>query len=397
MTTGDSLRDDRPLRIAFFSDSMLPVLNGVSISIDTLVGQLRNLGHSVHLFGPEGPPPPGERRRRKETDPNIHRFPAVETPFAKGYPIAYPPFYPMLSTFRKYTFDIIHTHTPFIVGFVGLRWAESHEIPIVSTYHTLYDRYAHYLPIVPRRYSRFRIAKHTNYYYNTVQHVITPSEASLKWLRRHDVHTPTTIIPTATATPQRIDRDAARIRLGFQPNQRILLYVGRLAREKNLDTLLEACAIALSANQNLRLVLVGDGPYRDSVTDLARKLGIGDRVQFAGFVPRIEVDIYYAAADLFVFTSITETQGLVLQEAMRYGLPSVTVFGGGASEVIVEGENGIVSKNDPIQFASDVIRTVTDSSLLNKLQVGASRSAEEHSITAMADQVLAVYRGVLHG
>lgn len=384
------MNSNSPLRIAFFSDSMLPVLNGVSISIDILVSQLRNLGHSVHLFGPGFP-------GIVENDPNTHRFRTFESPWSKGYPAAMPPFYPMLSTFRRYTFDVIHTHTPFVVGFVGLRWAESHEIPIVSTYHTLYDRYAHYFAVVPRRYARFRIAKHTNFYYNNVQHVITPTDASLKWLRRHDVSTPVTVIPTASAPRQQINREAARAKLGFLSGHKILLYVGRLAKEKNLECLLDSAAIAFKSDATLRLVVVGDGPHRESITAHARKLAIGDRVRFAGFVARTEVDEYYAAADLFVFASITETQGLVLQEAMRYGLPAVTIIGGGASEAIEDGDNGVLSVNDPAAFASDILQTVTNPLLMSKLQVGASRSAEEHSITAMADQVVGVYRGVVNG
>lgn len=372
-----------------FSDSALPILNGVSISIDALVGELRNQGHSVHVFTAGFP---GHR----DDDPNTYRFWAMETPWTKGYPLAFPPFLGMLHKFRKHSFDLIHTHTPFTIGFVGLRWAQSHEIPIVSTYHTLYDRYAHYIPYFPRRYVRYKIAKHTNFYYNRCDHVVTPSEAAKRWLQRHSVSTPVTVIPTGTPSRRFLDRSEARRDLGIAPEHRILLYVGRIAREKNLDHLLEAAAIAFRQDHNLRLWLVGDGPYYAACSTLAREMGIGDRVRFVGFVPRAEVDRYYAAADLFVFASITETQGLVVQEAMTYGLPAVVAAGGGAGAAVVSGVNGFVTKNEPTDLAAHALMLLNDESLYTRTSEAAARSVRSTStIAGMTHAVVDVYRLVL--
>jgi 1,2-diacylglycerol 3-alpha-glucosyltransferase len=292
----------KALRIAIFSDSVWPVLNGVSISIQLLVAELRNQGHYVHVFAPRF-------AGYQETDPNTIRFRAIETPWSKGHPIAYPPYWRKLRRFRQQEFDVIHTHTPFMLGFVGLRWAESHQIPIVSTYHTLYDRYAHYMSAFPRRYIRFRVAKHTNFYYNSVNQVITPSEISKRWLLRHGVETPITVIPTGVPKRQLIPRAEARQQLDIPPDQRILLYVGRLAKEKNLETLLGMAKQVTEAEKHARIWLVGDGPYREECLQIAARHGIGDKVRFVGSVPRAEVDKFYAAADLFTFASVTETQG----------------------------------------------------------------------------------------
>lgn len=389
MTLGDPSLE-RPLRIAMFSDSVLPILNGVSISVDALVTELRNQGHSVHVYANRYP-------RHKDRDPNTFRFNAIEFPFWRGYPLLMPPLLPMLYKFRQHIYDVIHSHTPFMVGMVALRWAESHEIPIVSTYHTLYDRYAHYVRCLPRRYVRFRIAKHTNYYYNRVQHVITPTDASAKWLRRHSVSSPVTIIPTGSPRPPLLDRTETRHRLGIRPEHRVLLYVGRLAREKNLETLFQAVKLAIQSDPNIRLLVVGDGPYRARCTELVRELGIGDRVRFEGFVPRTDVDQYYAAADLFVFSSISETQGLVVQEAMLHGLPAVAVMGGGASEAIVDGENGFIVRNDPREMASAVLDILVNDRELLRLSEGARRSCRGTGIPEMAHSVLEVYRTVIAG
>ncbi|MCC7434760.1 MAG: glycosyltransferase family 4 protein [Methanoregulaceae archaeon] len=381
------MTDSRRLRIALFSDSALPILNGVSISIRSLVHELRSRGHSVTIFT-------AAHFKYRDPDPNTIRFPAIETPWTKGYPLAFPPFYPMLREFRKHEFDIVHTHTPFTIGYVGLRWAESHDLPIVSTYHTLYDRYAHYIPL-PRRYIRFKIAKHTSFYYNNVDHVITPSEASMKWLQRHSVTTPVTVIPTGVSNGAMIDRAEARMSLGVAPDERILLYVGRIAQEKNLGTLFESVAMAFREDPRLRLWLVGDGPYREEARAMVRALGIGDRVRFVGFVPREEVDPYYAAADLFVFTSVTETQGLVVQEAMAFGLPAIVAVGGGASASVEHGVNGFIVKNEAQEVTTHIQRVLADDHLYARLSEAARDSVRGYTTADMGGRVLDLYRHVI--
>lgn len=376
------------LRIAIFSDSALPILNGVSISINDLINELRNLGHSVHLFTADNP-------GYKDEHSNVFRFRAMELPIAKDYPLAIPPFYRALKHFRKNDFDIIHTHTPFTIGFVGLRWAESHELPLVSTYHTLYDRYVHYIPIFPRRYLRFRLARHTNFYYNSANQVITPSHIAEKWLRRHSVKTPITVIPTGIPLPRMIQRADARAKFNIPPEHKILLYVGRLAQEKNLDTLFETVAQVFAHDPSVRLWMVGDGPYRQSCASLLRKLGIGDRVRLVGAVPRAEVDEYYAAADLFVFTSISETQGLVVGEANSYGLPAVVADGGGASEGVIPGVNGYIERNDPGALADRILRTFSNEQELLVLSEGARRQSRLNTPQACAEKVVEVYRKAL--
>jgi glycosyltransferase involved in cell wall biosynthesis len=381
---------DRRLKIALFSDSALPVLNGVSVSIEALVTNLRQMGHSVHIFT-------ASHFGYRDPDPNTYRFPAISTPWTRGYPLAYPPFYPMIRHFRKHSFDIIHTHTPFTVGFVGLRWGESHEIPVVSTYHTLYDKYAHYSPFFPKRYVRYKIAKHTNFYYNSTNHVIVPSDAAQRWLRRHSVRTPISVIPTGIGQGTSIVRAEARAILGVNPDQRMLLYVGRIAREKNMEMLFRAVSRAFDSDPSLVFWLVGDGPMRSECVDLARDLGIGDRVRFVGFIPRNEVDMYYAAADLFVFASMTETQGLVVGEAMSYGLPPVVVSGGGASAAVQDGENGIIVGNDAQALSSAILQILNHDVAYTRISEAARKSMRGQTVSAMAQKVVDVYDQVLGG
>lgn len=384
----DATPTKRSLRVAIFSDSYVPIVNGVSISIESLVHELRERGHSVHIFTTSC-------RGHRDEDPNVNRFLSIRLPSAPGYPLAIPPFYPWIRAFRNQQFDIIHTHTPFTVGFVGLRWAESHRIPIVSTYHTLYQRYVHYVPFVPRAYLLYRIAKHTNYYYNRCAHVIAPSEAAERSLRRHGVRSPISIIPTGTPKPKTLSRDEARDLLGMRGNEKVLLYVGRVAPEKNLRLLFEALALVVAQRPETRLWLVGDGPARKQLQSLARTLGVGDKVRFVGAVPRRDVDTYYIAADLFVFSSMTETQGLVIGEAMSYGLPAVAVDGGGAGENIQEDVNGYKVGNSPIQLAEKTLEVLSNPALLGRLSEGARRSVKRWTVEDYCDAVLDVYSTVL--
>ncbi len=382
------MKSDGPLKIAVFSDSALPILNGVSVSIDQMIRQFRHFGHSVHLFTSGYP-------GHSETDPNTHRFFAAHTPFARDYPLSLPPFYPWLREFRRHDFDIVHTHTPFTVGFVGLRWAESHEIPIVSTYHTHYDKYEHYIPVFPKAYVRYKIAKHLNYYYNSVDHVVTPSEASRKWLQRHAVRKPVSVIPTGIPLAKNLDRSEIRTRLGVSPDQKVILYAGRVAREKNLDVFFATAQVVMSKNPHAVLWIVGDGPAKERYRRMANELRIGDRTTFFGFVPRADVDQFYAAADLFLFASQTETQGLVVSEAMSYGLPAVVVNSGGAAEAVSDSVNGYRVSNSPAELSGAVLRILENEQLRLEFGVGARSAALELSIPYMAQSIIDVYRGVI--
>jgi glycosyltransferase involved in cell wall biosynthesis len=378
----------RGLKVAVFSDSASPVANGVSVSIDTLIAALRRRGHSVHLYTSRFP-------GHVDSDPNVHRFPSIRSPWTGDYPLAVPPFYPWFAEFKRQGFDIVHTHTPFTVGFVGLRWAESTETPIVATYHTHYDKYVHYMPFFPRRYLRYKVAKHTHFYYNSVDHVVTPSEASRRWLLRHSVSTPVSVIPTGVPEPKMFDRSEVRSQFGADPDTRVLLYAGRIAVEKNIRLILEAAQTVLSLRRSCVLWIVGDGPARAAFTEEARLLGIGDRTVFWGSVPRHDVDRFYAAADVFLFASMTETQGLVVTEAMTYGLPAVVVQGGGASQAVTDGVSGFIVPNNPDDMASHVLRLLDDDTLAASVSRAARHDGLNLTVGAMAGKIETLYHQVV--
>jgi glycosyltransferase involved in cell wall biosynthesis len=265
---------------------------------------------------------------------------------------------------------------------------------VVATYHTHYDRYSHYVPVLPQFYVRYKIAKHTHYFYNRVKAAVTPSRASERWLKRHNVLQPIHVIPTGIPPPRPLDRVAMRGKLGISPGSTTALYVGRLAPEKNLQVMLESVALAMEQDPALRLIIVGDGPMRQDLISMSRALGIGSRVRVEGAKPREKVDEYYAACDLFVFCSVTETQGLVVMEAMSYGLPAVLAAGGGASDPLIDGVNGCLCHNDPDAISKAILR-VCESDRLPILSQGARKSSRRWSIDQMTERILGVYGEVL--
>jgi glycosyltransferase involved in cell wall biosynthesis len=379
---------DRPLRLAIFSDSAPPIINGVSVSIQALTDGLRARGHEVHLFATGYP-------NRNESVEFEHRFFGVMTPASKDYPLAIPPFIKCRAEFDKINFDLVHTHTPFTVGYMGKRWAKSAGVPVVSTYHTHYDEYAHYAPLLPEDQVRKWIRAHTERYYEDVDHIITPSDASLRWLRSHNVHQDASVIPTGVPVPTPLDRAESRTKLGLKMDSEIIVTVGRLSHEKSVDRTIRAFAFVAEARPHAELVIVGDGPAREELEELSHNLGISPKVHFIGAVHPSEVAPYYAAADVFAFSSTTETQGLVIIEAMSHGLPALIARGGGAQHAVDDGDSGLILDASEHVLADALIHVLEDPDLRERLSKGARVTADEYSIDRMIDRILYVYIQVL--
>lgn len=373
-----------------FSDSLLPLANGVSVSVDTLTQALRDQGHYVELYGPRFP------GHIDAPEAATVRFDSIRLPWADRYPIAIPPAFPFLPRFRRGNFDVVHTHTLGISGYIGLKWAKAHDLPLVATYHTLYDRYAHYCTILPRRYVRYKIAAHTKDFFNSAQAVLTPSRYSKRWLERHKIKTPIEILPTAIRPARPVDREKARLQLGISPEAKVLLTVGRVVNEKHLDCLLRSCVTALKQlGADALFLIVGDGPYREELARKANASGIAHQIRFTGHVPPDSLSSYYSAADLFVFASTTETQGLVVQEAMAYGLPAALIIGGGASSAIENGVTGFAAANSPDALAATIVQAFSDPIRLASIGEAARERVSAYTPSDMASRVAEIYESVL--
>lgn len=379
------------MRIGIFSESYEPVVNGVTVSILTLTRELKKLGHEIFVFAP------GVRGHIDVENPTV-RFPSVTTWKAKDYPIAIPYLPRLTEKVRRLNLDLIHTHTPFMLGRLGLKMARKLDIPCVTTNHTQYIQYAHYFPIAPRSTTRKMIRGYLKWYYNQADSVVVPSRPIEDLLRSYGVDTPIHIIPTAielNTSDQSDARSAIRSQYGIPADAKVLIYVGRLAREKNMDLLFRMFELVIRKHKDAYMLLVGEGPYESGCRELCTDLKLDERTIFAGPVPMDQVAKYYLSADLFTFPSVSDTQGLVLWEALQAGLPCVAVRAGGAPEMLVDGEDSLLTEDCPVDFSSKVDILLNDHEMMRRFSEQALINGSRFLPREMAARMIAVYDSVL--
>lgn len=374
------------MKVAIFSESYLPYLNGVSISIRILHEELTRRGYEVWIYAPHYP----DYRDEVQV---VRRLPSFRTPFEPDYPIGWL-FAPRLwREFRQQGFDVVHTHTPFFVGMAGASWARRAGVPLVSTYHTLYEEYLHYVPgFVPKGLVRRVLRWHLRRYYEQVASVMTPSEIGAEVLRRYGVQKPITPIRNPVLPFPNVTKEQARAELGIPDDVWMLLYVGRMAPEKNVHVLLKAMPHILRGCPNARLWLVGPGPALDSLKAQAEAMQLQEVVYFTGPVPRDRVSLYLLSADLFTFPSVTESQGLVLDEAQAAGLPCIVANGGGAPEAVDYGRTGLVVEPTPEAFVEATLHLTRHAEEREALRQRAMTKRETLSVPAVVDRIIAVYK-----
>ncbi|MCC6483954.1 MAG: glycosyltransferase [Armatimonadetes bacterium] len=376
------------MHIGIFSESFAPVVNGVSISIETLGRELEKRGHRVSYFAPNFPGYQDERS-------NVYRLRSVRPSSIPDYPIALPGGNRMFDLFCSLRVDLVHTHTPFVVGTAGLGWAEATSVPVVSTNHTLYTEYVHYFH-GPSWMWRWLVVAWMRYYYNRCNAVIVPSNATGKILQSYGVKTPWRAIPTGIELNNgHSERFDLRAKYRMMPQDRLLVYVGRIAKEKNLELLLESFKIVSAEEPRARLVIVGGGPYLEELKENAKIKGIGVRTTFTGPLERARLRDVFSQADIFVFPSLTETQGLAVGEAAAEGLPSVAVASGGIPEFVRDGETGYLVGNDAREFSGRVLSLLRDDEQRRSFGAAARAFSGSLSVDAMISKVLEVYETAL--
>jgi glycosyltransferase involved in cell wall biosynthesis len=379
------------VKVALFSDSYRPRLSGVVHSVAALVRALRRLGVCVHLFAPAYP---GYR----DSEPDVHRLRALHLPQYPDFPLLVPIQPGLMGHIRAIAPDVVHVHSPFLAGRLGSGSARALRVPLVFTHHTLYPAYVHYVPWIPRPVAARFVRAHVVRFCNRCDAVIAPSRAVLDLLRAQGVRSRIEVIPTAALDLEAITRipPADRRVLGIPQGRILVVYVGRLAREKGLELLLEAFARACGSRP-LHLLLVGDGPERAGLERRVREAGISDRVTFAGARPHSEALAWMKASDVFMFASSTETHGLAVVEAMACGLPVAAVEAMGTSETVTHGRTGLLVDPDPEALAAAVVWLADHPDLRRRMGEQARAAALNWSEAAQAERVLALYRSVREG
>ena len=394
------------MRVGLFTESYDPIINGVSTSVKTLAAELAAAGHAPVVIAPRFP---GFADETQSADPPVLRLPSLRTRLNPSNPFVVPPvvgWTPSLlraDNDRRTALDLVHTQQPFGLGMHGRRYARRRGVPLVSTYHTLYDEYLHYFPFLPRPATRTLMARHLRRYYNDCDAVIVPSRAAGRVLERLGVtETSLHVVPTGVPPPPAVMPRAveqARSAFDLPPDAPVLLFVGRLAREKSLDLLLRAFARLPADGASAPppiLLLAGSGPYLPACRRLVRDLGIEARVRFAGFLSRTQLAPVYAAATLFVFPSATDTQGVVLSEAQSHGLPCVVVNGGGAPEFVRDGVDAlVVPPRDVAAFHAAAAVLLADPARRRAMGEAALTNPLRPTPAGMARQIIGVYEAAL--
>ena len=388
------------MRIGIFTDTYPPYINGVSTSVSMLENALRKKGHQVYIVTVNTE----NMRYKYENDEHIIRIPGVPIGI---YDYRLTGVYPLkaINKIRKWNLDVIHSHTEFGVGTFARIIAKQYNIPLVHTYHTMYEDYVHYITKGYFNNTSKKIVEYlTNFYCNqTATELIVPTKKTYdlfkeKYKYTRNVH----IIPTGIEVERfyKENTDPAKLeeirkKHGLNKGDFVILYVGRLGQEKSVDVLIEAHQ-ELAREYKAKLLIVGDGPDMDTYKNLVHKLKIDDNVIFTGKVPWTEVTLYYQIADIFATASKSETQGLTVIEAMAASLPVVAVDDESFRNVIVDGLNGHLFDTKK-EYKKYVKSFIDEPSKLQQFSKQARINADTYSSKYFAERVLDVYRLAING
>jgi 1,2-diacylglycerol 3-alpha-glucosyltransferase len=347
------------MRIGLFSDTYSPDINGVVSSIVTLQNALENLGHDVFVVTNQ------PKIFTTTLENNILRLPGIELKSMYGYTMSSPLHLRALKQIEEMKLDIIHVHTEFGIGLFARIVSKRLIIPLVSTYHTTYEDYTHYInPLHMKsveRLARRSVSKLSKLYGSSCQAMISPSEKTKEMLLGYGITREIYVIPTGLNL-SRFDKKntnpamvkSLRAKYGISEETFVILYVGRLAKEKSIDYVIDGFNELDLAHQDIKLMIVGGGPDEEGLVHLVKTLKIEDKVIFTGKIPSLEVPAYYHASDAFVSASLTETQGMTFIEALAAECPLFARPDDVLTELVIEDKTGYYFKSTH-EFASKVM------------------------------------------
>jgi 1,2-diacylglycerol 3-alpha-glucosyltransferase len=380
------------MKILFISDVYFPRINGVSTSIETFRRELREMGHTVDMIAPDYMAPSPD-------ESGIWRIPARELPFdPEDRLMQFGRIMALEAELREKQYDIIHIQTPFVAHYAGVKLAKRLGIPCVETYHTFFEEYFHhYIPLLPRPITSLFARRFSRHQGNSLNGMVIPSRPMLEVLKNYGVATRTEIIPTGLepASFTTGNRTEFRDRYGIEQNRPMMLFVGRVAHEKNIGFLLKVAHRVRQDIPGALFLVAGEGPARESLEHEARALELNGNVKFIGYLDRhTELNSCYRAADVFVFSSRTETQGLVLLEAMAQGIPVVSTAEMGTKDVLFEGKGVRIAREDVEDFSAKVIALLNDANGRGRLGEAGREYANGWSAARQAQRMLEFYVSV---
>ena len=379
------------MKILFISDVYYPRINGVSTSIKSFKENLEQLGHDVSLIAPE-------YRNHLCSEKWIKRVSSFQVPYDPEDRLMN---YFELKKLKKWVesekFDLIHIHTPFMAHYFGLNLRKTLSIPCIETYHTFFEDYLHhYIPWLPEKFGRLFARWVSRRQCNSVDGVVVPSKPMLDVLTQYGIDKPMSVIPTGIDKHFLTKRNSDVFKLNYQLpiNKKILLYVGRVAKEKNIEFLLHVVKNISREYKDILLLITGEGPADKDLDLKIKELGIYEFVKRLPYLDRgNELPQCYSAADVFVFSSKSETQGIVPLEAMAQGTPVVAIAEMGIASVIKNNEGAFATKDNLEEFVSCVKKLISN----DKLHASQSKKAykyvkENWAASVQAEKVVSFYK-----
>lgn len=381
------------MKILFISDVYFPRINGVSTSIETFRTELGALGHTVHLIAPDYP-------SKSTDDANILRIAARSIPLdPEDRFMSYSGVMHHLDRLRQENYDIIHIQTPFVAHYLGTRLSQLLDIPCVETYHTYFEEYLyHYIPFIPKRMMRLIAQRFSRHQGNSLHGMVVPSHPMHQILKNYGITTPTKVIPTGLEPASFVegDRVAFRHKYGIAQDRPVLLFVGRVAFEKNIGFLLKVVSQVRLSIPDVLFVIAGEGPALKNLINEVETLKLTENVLFIGYLDRhTELNSCYRSADIFVFSSRTETQGLVLLEAMAQGTPVVSTAELGTRDVLREGMGVWIAKEEQADFSEKVVSMLKNTDARIALGAAGRDYAMSWSASRQAERMVTFYQSVV--
>ncbi len=375
------------MNVAIFTNNYLPNPYGVTQSIETFRQEFEKRGHSVFIFAPYF-------REYKDKNLHIFRYPALDIKIKFRFPLPLPYSSKMDKIINNLNLDIIHVQHPNLLGTVGKKWARRKKIPLVFTWHTLYDQYTNFVPFLPAKITSNYMIKKAVQTANQSDAVIIPTNSIRVILEKWGVQKKMIAIATGVKEKDfsQADKNFIRKKYSLAENEIVLLLVSRLTAEKNVEFVFRSVKNILK-KQRVRLLVVGDGYLKSKLKEFSQQVGIKKKIIFCGEVERKKIKHYYAGADIFIYGSQSETQGMIITEAMYMGLPIVAVKATGISSLIVHNKNGFLVPNREEEFEKAVEKLVLNSNLRQQLGLASQKIAQDKfTATISAEKMLQVYQ-----
>ena len=377
------------MKIAIFTNNYLPNPYGVSGSVESFRKVFERFGHEVYIFSPRW-------KGYRDKNPNVFRYPAIETNIKIKFPIAIPYSWKISALLNTLDLDIIHAQHPNLLGSAATRWAKKKNIPLIFTWHTLYDQYTHFFPIIPQSVANWWAIRNARNYANKCDQVIVPTSSVGEIIKNWGVKNKNIVaIPTGVEEKQfeSPDRESVRKKYGIKNDEILLFVMTRLTAEKNMEFLVDAVSEIIRKNNSAKFMICGDGNIKEKLVEKVEEAGLVDKTIFVGIVPDSEKKNFYAAGDIFVYASKSETQGMVLTEAMYSGLPIVAVRATGVKDIVEDGKTGFLVSENKKEFGEAVQKLIDGENLRKKFGEEAGRVArEKYTSEVCAKKMLEVYK-----